>query len=93
MNLRAWIFGLLALASLSGAAVAFLWQGILYFQNESWPKLSVASALRSASPRCWARLAHAWPDGLAALDASPLALALLGVAVLGYAIMKWGSNR
>lgn len=93
MNVRAWTGGLVALASISGAAVAFLWQGIMWLQSETWPKLSVATALRWLDARSWARLAHSWPEGYALLDSIPLSLALLGLAALGFVVMKWGSNR
>jgi len=55
--------------------------------------VSVATALRWVDARSWARLAHQWPDGYAFLDAIPLSLALLGLAVLGYLVVKLGSNR
>lgn len=92
MRLRALIGGLSALASIAGAAVTFLWQGITYLQSSSWPKLSVATALRWLDGRSWALLARDWPQVFAWLDAVPLSLALLGVAVLGYAVAKWGSD-
>jgi len=93
MSLRTLIGGLAALASLAGAAVTFLWQGIHWLQSETWTKVSVATALRWVDARSWARLAHQWPDGYAFLDAIPLSLALLGLAVLGYLVVKLGSNR
>jgi hypothetical protein len=37
-------------------------------------------------------LAHGWPEAYALLDAIPLSLALLGLAVLGVVVMKWGSD-
>lgn len=93
MGLRALIGGLVALAGLAGAAIAFLWQAIHWLQSETWTRLSVATALRWVDGRSWARLAHQWPEGYAALDSIPLALALLGVAVLGYLAVKLGSDR
>jgi hypothetical protein len=93
MAIRPMLGGLTALASIAGAAVAFLWQGINWLQSSAWPKLSVATALRWLDARSWARLAHTWPDGHAMLDATPLSIALAGLAVLGYVVMKWGSNR
>ena len=85
--------GIAALASLAGAAVTFLWQGITYLQSSAWPKLSLATALRWLDARSWARLAHTWPEGHALLDAIPLSIALVGLALLGYVVMKWGSRR
>jgi hypothetical protein len=38
-------------------------------------------------------LAHGWPDGYALLDAIPLSIGLLVLAVLGYMGAKWGSDR
>ena len=93
MRIRSLVAGLAALAGLAGAAVTFLWQGIHWLQSETWTKVSLATALRWADGRAWARLAHKWPEGYAFLDAIPLALALLGLAVLGYAVVKWGSDR
>jgi len=93
MRLRSLIAGTIALASLAGAAVAFLWQGIHWLQYETWTKVSVATALRWVHARSWARLAHAWPDGYAFLDSIPLSLALLGLAALGYLVVKLGSDR
>jgi hypothetical protein len=92
MGIRALIGGLTALASIAGAAVTFLWQGITWLQSSAWPKLSVATALRWLDAQSWARLAHGWPEGYALLDAIPLSLALLGLAVLGYVLAKWGSD-
>jgi hypothetical protein len=92
MRIRALIGGLTALASIAGAAVTFLWQGITWLQSSVWPKLSVATALRWLDARSWARLAHGWPEGYALLDAIPLSIALAGLAVLGYVLMKWGSD-
>jgi hypothetical protein len=93
MSLRVVIAGTVALASLAGAAVAFLWQGIVFLQSSSWPKLSVAAVLRWADATLWARLARGWPEGHALLDKAPLSLALVGLAVLGYVVAKWGSSR
>jgi hypothetical protein len=92
MTLRALIGGLAALASIAGAAVAFLWQGIIWLQSSSWPKVSVATALRWLDGRSWVLLVRDWPQVFAWLDAVPLSLALLGLAVLGYVVMKWGSD-
>lgn len=92
MRLRALIGGVVALAGIAGAAVAFLWQGIMYLQSSTWPKLSVATALRWLDGRSWVLLARDWPDVYALLDATPLSLALLGCAVFGYLVMKWGSD-
>jgi hypothetical protein len=92
MRIRALIGGLAALASIAGAAVAFLWQGIVWLQSSGWPKLSVATALRWLDGRSWALLARDWPQVFAWLDAVPLSLALLGLAVLGYVVMKWGAD-
>lgn len=93
MRIRSLVAGLAALACLAGAAVTFLWQGIHWLQYETWTKVSVATALRWVHARSWARLAHTWPDGYAFLDAIPLSLALLGLAVLGYLVVKLGSSR
>jgi hypothetical protein len=93
MSLRALIAGVTALASLAGAAVAFLWQGILWLQSGTWPKLSVARVLYWLDARAWVRLARDWPEAHALLDAAPLSLALLGLAVLGFVVAKWGSTR
>lgn len=93
MGIRSLIAGSAALASLAGAAVTFLWQGIHWLQYETWTRLSVATALRWAHARAWARLAHTWPDGYAFLDSIPLSLALLGLAVFGYLVVKLGADR
>jgi hypothetical protein len=93
MSLRPLLFGTLALASLAGAAVTFLWQGILYLQNSAWPKLSLATAHRWLDGRSWALLQRDLPAAYRFIDAIPLSLALLGLAVLGYVIAKFGSNR
>lgn len=92
MGIRSLIVGTAALASLAGAAVTFLWQGIHWLQSETWTKVSLATALRWVHGRAWARLAHTWPDGYAFLDSIPLSLALLGFAVLGYLVAKLGSD-
>jgi len=92
MRLRPLIAGIAALACLAGAAVTFLWQGINWLASESWPQVSVATALRWLDARSWARLAHGWPDGYALLDAIPLSIALLALAALGYAVAKRGSD-
>jgi hypothetical protein len=92
MSIRGLIFGTAALASLAGAAVAFLWQGITWLQSSAWPTLSVATSLRRLDGRSWALLARDWPEAYKTLDAIPLSLALLGLAVLGYGIVKWGSD-
>ena len=92
MSLRGLIFGTAALASLAGAAVTFLWQGIMYLQSSAWPKLSLATALRWFDGRAWALLLRDWPEAYKTLDAVPLSLALLGLAVLGYVVAKWGSD-
>ncbi|MEO8718986.1 MAG: hypothetical protein ABI423_12275 [Burkholderiales bacterium] len=91
--MRKLIAGVAALASIAGAAVAFLWQGINYLQSSAWPKLSLATAFRSVDARSWARLAHSSPEAYSLLDAIPLSIALLGLAVLGYVVAKWGSDR
>jgi hypothetical protein len=93
MRLRSLIAGVTALACLAGAAVTFLWQGIRWLQSETWLKVSLATALRWLDGRAWARLAHTWPDGLAFLDSIPLSLALLGLAAIGYLVVKLGSDR
>ena len=93
MRIRSLIAGIAALASIAGAAIAFLWQGITYLQSSAWPKLSLATALRWTDARSWARLAHTWPDGHALLDAIPLSVALVGLAVLAFAVAKWGADR
>lgn len=93
MRIGPLIGGIVALASVAGAAVTFLWQGIHWLQAETWTRLSLATALRWVHAQSWARLAHKWPEGYAFLDAIPLSLALLGLAVLAFAIMKWGANR
>ena len=92
MRLRSLISGIAALACLAGAAVAFLWQGINWLASSAWPKLSVATALGWLDARSWARLAHSWPEGFSLLDAIPLSVALLGLAVIGYVVAKWGSD-
>lgn len=92
MRLRALIGGLAALACVGGAAVTFLWQGITYLQSSAWPKLSLAKALRWLDGRAWALLQRDWPEAYRTLDGIPLSLALLGLAVLGYVVMKWGSD-
>jgi hypothetical protein len=85
--------GLAALASLAGAAVTFLWQGITYLQSSAWPKLSLATALRWMDGRSWVRLVRDWPEAYRLLDAIPLSIALLGLAILAYLVAKWGSDR
>lgn len=92
MRIRALIGGLTALASIAGATVTFLWQGIMYLQSSAWPKLSLATALRWLDGRAWALLLRDWPEAYKTLDAVPLSLALLGLAVLGYVVAKWGSD-
>jgi len=92
MGIRPLIGGVAALASLSGAAVTFLWQGIIFLQSSAWPKLSVATVLRWLDATMWARLARGWPEAYALLDKVPLSLALVGLAVLGYVVAKWGSD-
>lgn len=92
MSIRGLIFGTAALAGLAGAAVAFLWQGIMWLQSSSWPKLSLATAHRWLDGRSWALLARDWPEAYRTLDAIPLSLALLGLAALGYVVAKWGSD-
>ncbi len=91
--MRKLIAGIAALASLAGAAVTFLWQGIIYLQSSAWPKLSLASALRWVDARSWARLAHGSPETYSLLDAIPLSVAFVGLALLGYVVVKWGSER
>ena len=93
MRIRTLIAGIAALAGIAGAAITFLWQGITYLQSSAWPKLSLATALRWLDARSWARLAHTWPDGYALLDAIPLSIALAGLAVLAFAVARWGANR
>lgn len=93
MILRSLIFGTTALASLAGAAVTFLWQGIVYLQSSAWPKLSLATLLRALDGRSWVLLQRDWPEAYARLDAIPLSIALLGLAVIGYLVAKLGSNR
>jgi len=93
MSARPLIAGLVALAGLGGAAVAFLWQGITWLQYEKWTPLSLATALRWLDGRAWARLAHKAPEVYSLLDAIPLSLALLGLAVLGFVVVKWGSRK
>jgi hypothetical protein len=39
------------------------------------------------------RLVRDWPDAYRLLDAIPLAIALLVLAILGYVIAKWGDDR
>ncbi|HEU4646389.1 MAG TPA: hypothetical protein VFS80_12585 [Burkholderiales bacterium] len=51
MRIRGLIFGTAALANLAGAAVTFLWQGIMYLQSSAWPRLSLATVLRSLDGR------------------------------------------
>jgi hypothetical protein len=78
--------GLATLASLAGAAVTFLWQGITYLQSSAWPKLSLATALRWMDGRSWVRLVRDWPEAYRLLDAIPLSIALLGLAILAYLV-------
>jgi hypothetical protein len=92
MRIRSMIGGVTALASIAGAAVAFLWQGINWLQSSAWPKLSVATALRWLDARSWARLAHTWPEAYTLLDSIPLSLALVGLAFLGWVLATWGSD-
>lgn len=92
MGLRGLIVGTAALASLAGAAVTFLWQGIMYLQSSAWPKLSLATAHRWLDGRSWALLQRDLPEVYKTLDAIPLSLALLGLAVIGYVTAKWGSD-
>lgn len=92
MRIRGLVFGTVALASLAGAAVTFLWQGILYLQNSAWPKLSLATLHRHLDGRSWALLQRDWPEAYRTLDATPLSLALLGLAVVCYVVAKWGSD-
>lgn len=92
MRIRSLVAGTAALASLAGAAVTFLWQGIMYLQSSAWPKLSVATALRWLDGRSWVLLQRDWPEAYRTVDGIPLWLALLGLAVLGYVVMKWGSD-
>lgn len=91
--MRKLIAGIAALACIAGAAVTFLLQGITYLQSSAWPKLSLATALRWLHGRSWARFAHGWPEGYALLDAIPLSVALMALALLGYMAAKWGSDR
>ena len=93
MRLRGLIFGTAALASLAGAAVSFLWQGIRYLQSSAWPKLSLATAHRWLDGRSWALLQRDWPEAYKTIDAIPLSLALVGLAVLCWLVAKWGSDR
>jgi len=93
MGIRSLVFGTAALVSLAGAAVTFLWQGIHWLQSETWTKLSLATLLRWVDGRAWARLAHRLPEAYSLLDAVPLSIALVGLAILGYVVMKWGSDR
>ena len=62
MSIRSLVAGTAALASLAGAAVTFLWQGITYLQSSSWPKLSLAMALRWLDGRSWVLLQRDWPE-------------------------------
>jgi hypothetical protein len=91
--LRPFVAGLVALAALAGAAVTFLWQGILWLQNEHWTRLTIATALRWIDARGWARLAHRAPEVYSLLDAVPLSLALLGLAVAAFVVARWGASR
>ena len=93
MSVRPLIAGLVALASLGGAAVTFLWQGIHWLQDEKWTALSLATALRWLDGRAWARFVHQAPEAYSLLDRMPLSLALLALAVLGFVVAKWGSRR
>lgn len=92
MSIRSLIVGTVALACLAGAAVTFLWQGIMYLQSSAWPKLSLATVLRSLDGRSWVLLQRDWPEAYARLDAIPLSLALVGLAVIGYVLAKWSSD-
>lgn len=92
MRIRSLIAGTAALVSLAGAAVTFLWQGIVWLQSSTWTKLSVATALRWIDARSWVRLVRDWPEVYARLDAIPLSILLVGLAVVGYAVAKWGSD-
>ena len=90
--MRALIFGTATLASLAGAAVTFLWQGIMYLQNSAWPKLSLATLHRHVDGRSWALLQRDWPEAYRLLDAVPMSLALVGLAVLFWLAAKLGSD-
>ena len=92
MRLRSLLAGTAALASLAGAAVTFLWQGITYLQSSSWPKLSIATALRRLDGRSWALLQRDWPEAYRMLDGIPLSLALLTLAAIAYVVAKLGSD-
>jgi hypothetical protein len=92
MRIRGLVFGTAALASLAGAAVTFLWQGIMYLQNSAWPKLSLATLHRHLDGRSWALLQRDWPEAYRLLDAVPLSLALVGLAVICWLIAKVGSD-
>jgi hypothetical protein len=93
MGMRALIGGVAALAGIAGAAITFLWQGIMWLQSSAWPSVSVATALRWLDARSWARLAHRGPEAYALLDAIPLSIALVGLAILAFVVARWGSNR
>jgi len=91
MTIRSMIGGVTALASIAGAAIAFLWQALMWLQASAWPKLSVMTALKWLNVP-WVKLARHWPEAYTLLDAIPLALALVGLAVLGWVLAKWGSD-
>ena len=91
--MRKLIAGIAALGCLAGAAVVFLWQGINYLQSSAWPKLSLATGLRWLDGRSWVLLQRDWPGAYQLLDATPLSVALLAFAILGYVIATWGSGR
>ncbi|MGH8707603.1 MAG: hypothetical protein ACREVD_06040 [Burkholderiales bacterium] len=92
MSLKGLIVGTAALACLAGAAVTFLWQGIMYLQSSAWPKLSLATAHRWLDGRSWALLQRDLPQAYKLIDAIPLSLALLGLAAICYVVAKWGSD-
>jgi hypothetical protein len=93
MRIRSLVAGTAALASLAGAAVTFLWQGITYLQSSSWPKLSLATALRWLDGRSWVLLQRDWPEAYRTLAGIPLSLALLALAAIAYVVAKLGSDR
>lgn len=92
MSLKGLIVGTAALASLAGAAVTFLWQGIMYLQSSAWPKLSLATLHRWLDGRSWALLQRDWPEAYRLIDGIPLSLALLGLAAVAFIVAKWGSD-
>jgi hypothetical protein len=92
MSIRGLVFGTAALASLAGAAVTFIWQGVTYLQSSAWPKQTLATALRSLDGRTWALMQRDWAGAYRLMDAVPLSLGLVGLAVLFWLVAKLRSD-